>query len=358
MKTWWLVVMALGLLPAAALAAVVKEGVDYKGWKCVTLENKTTTVFVAPELGGRIIQYRVDGKDWLWINEALAGQVKPLPEKLDIDLWQNYGGDKLWPAPQGWSGKDHWPGPGDRVMDAPYQYEVLSREGKEVKLKLIGSSEGGYAGVQYERTLTLADGSNKLTMEITMKNVSGRDVSWGIWENAQLDFSAHGRNKGGPDWNQDAFFAIPMNPNSRWPEKYHVMFGEASSFNWQPDYKKGLMIVRYMNFVGKMTMDVSAGWAAMVDPAKGQTFVERFPAHDAGKTYPDGGNLEVWVAGKGDFVHKNERRVAADDPQGRLIEMEPLGPQLTLKPGEETHLTTSWEVYKGGLGAVPEMKHK
>lgn len=358
MKGWLLAVMAFGLLPAVALAAVIKEGVDYKGWKCVTLSNKTTEVFVAPELGGRIIQYRVNGKDWLWVNEDLAGKVEPLPEKVDIDLWKNYGGDKLWPAPQGWSRKNQWPGPGDAVMDAPYKYEILAAKGKEVKLRLIGSSAGGYAGVQYERVLTLADGSSRLVSEITMKNVSDREVSWGIWEVAQMDFSDHGKQRGKNDWNEDAYLAIPLNPNSRWPEKYQVMFGEASSFNWQPDYDKGLMIVKYENFVGKMTIDISAGWAAMVDPAKGQTFVERFPAYDATKTYPDGGNFEVWVAGKGDFVHKNERRVAADDPKGRLIEMEPLGPLVTLKPGEETRLTTSWEVYKGGLEKIPEMKNK
>jgi hypothetical protein len=33
--------------------------------------------------------------------------------------------------------------------------------------------------------------------------------------------------------------------------------------------------------------------------------------------------------------------------------MEALGPKVTLKPGEETKLKTSWEVYKGGLESVP-----
>ena len=135
-----------------------------------------------------------------------------------------------------------------------------------------------------------------------------------------------------------------MNPKSRWPERYREMFGQASSWNWKADYERNLMIVHYMNQVGKLNLDVNAGWAAMVDPQKGATFVQRFPGQDPKLTYPDGGNYEVWVAGKGEFLHNHKLRVAADDPKGRLIEMEIQGPKVALKPGESTTLTTSMEV--------------
>ena len=349
--------MVIGLLlfPVLALGAVIEEGVIYNGWRCVRLANETTEVLVAPELAGRIIQYRVEGVEWLWVNKDLAGKVFPPEENNKMEVWKNYGGDKLWPAPQGWDRKDQWPGPGDDVIVRPYKYEIIKKEGPEVKLKLIGSDLGGYAGIQFLRTVTLRDGSNKVEFEITMKNVSDRVVRWGIWEVAQMNWSDREGQKGEHDWNEEAFIAVPMNPRSRWPEKYHVMFGLASSFNWQPDYERGLMIVRYMNFVGKIVMDVPAGWAAMVDPQSGYTFVMRFP-YDPQAEYPDGGNFESWVAGKGEFVHKHKRRYAKDDPKGRLIEMEALGPLTTLKPGEETHLNTSWEVIKGGLESVLKQK--
>jgi hypothetical protein len=317
------------------------------------MKNETTTVTVAPELAGRIIQYKVEGVEWLWVNKAYAGKVFPVSENNNMEVWKNYGGDKLWPAPQGWDRADQWPGPGDDVIELPHTYEIVKKEGPEVKLILIGSDKGGYAGVQFIRTLTLKDGSNKLGQEIIMKNVSSREVSWGIWEVAQMDFSDRGGvRKGEQDWNEEAFIAVPMNPKSRWPEKYRVMFGEASSFNWQPDYSRNLMIIRYMNMVGKIVMDVPACWAAMVDPASGSTFILRFP-YDAAAEYPDAGNFESWVAGKGEFVHKHKLRVAPDDPAGRLIEMEALGPRVKLKPGESTSLQTSFEVVKGGLDQVP-----
>jgi len=360
MKTLLVGLLAVSLIPSLALSAMIVEGVNYKGWKCVVMKNETTEVFAAPELGGRIIQYRVNGQDWLWVNEELAGQVLPVQPKMNMDNWVNYGGDKLWPAPQGWDGSpDKWPGPGDHVLDRPWTYRILKKEGAEVQLEMTSSDRdrGGYAGVQYRRVLTLRDGSNRLEIETFMKNISRRTVNWGIWAVTQMDFSDQGEPRGRHDWNEEAYLAIPMNPNSRWPEKYHVMFGLAASWNWQPDYERNLMIVRYMNFVGKMVMDVSAGWAAMVDPHKGATYVQRFD-YQPGVEYPDGGNFEVWVAGKGEFVHDNKRRAAPDDPKGRLIEMEILGPQVSLKPGQETSLKSSWEVYPGGLESVPEFNKR
>ncbi len=355
MKTMFFVFMAMAFLPWVVMSAVVKEGVEYNGWTCVVMKNDSTEVIIAPELAGRIIQYRVDGRDWLWVNKELAGKVYPPEENDRMEVWKNYGGDKLWPAPQGWDTKEQWPGPGDPVITAPYSYDITKKQGPEVKVRLTGSDKGGYAGVQFSRTLTLEDHSSRLSMKITMKNVSGRTVSWGIWEVTQMDFSDQGNGQGKHDWNEHAYLAIPMNPGSMWPEKYQVMFGPASSFNWQPDYRRGLMIVRYKNMVGKIVMDVSAGWAAMVDPAKGYTYVQRFP-YKAGADYPDKGNYEVWVAGKGEFVHKHKLRYAEDDPGARFVEMEVQGPKVELKPGRSTDLEVSWEVYKGGLDSLPERK--
>ncbi len=353
MKKHLSILIALLLLPGLAFGAEIIEGVDYKGWECVLMKNATAEVYIAPQIAGRIIQYRVDGKDWLWVNDDLAGKVYPPEENDNMEVWKNYGGDKVWPAPQGWDDRSQWPGPGDPVITAPYEYEILSGKGKEVKLKLLGSDKGGYAGVRFIRELVLKDGSNRLDSRITMKNVSNREVSWGIWTVTQMDFSDQGEQKGDHDWNEEAYVALPMNKKSRWPEKYKVMFGLASSFNWQPDYDKSLLVVKFMNFVGKIVMDISDGWAAMADPQKGYTFVQRFD-YDADAVYPDGGNYEVWVNGKGEFVHKHKRRYNKDNPEARYIEMEAMGPRVTLSPGEETVMETSWEVYKGGLESMPE----
>ncbi len=335
----------------AAFSAKVEEGVDYMGWKCVRLSNQNTQVYLAPELGGRIIQYVVDGHSFLWVNESLAGQVVPLEKNLNMETWTNYGGDKIWPAPQGWYDKQHWPGPGDEVIDAAFSYEVLKGKGSTVKVRMTGSEAGGYTGVQFVREFELRDDSTRLDLTTTMNNVSKREVSWGIWSVTQMDWS----DKDSPKkYNEQAKLVIPMNPDSIWPERYKVMFGLASSFNWQPDYETGLLTVTFENLVGKLGMDNNAGWLAMVDEKSGYTYVQRFP-YFPGETYPDKSSVEVWVAGAGQFIHDKKLRIAADDPKGRLIEMEILGPQKTLAPGESTSISTSWEAHKGGLSSVPDL---
>jgi hypothetical protein len=342
--------MAVLLWSLSGWPAQVEENVNYQGWKCVKLSNQTTEVWIAPAIGGRIIQYAFRGHPFLWTNPELAGKVFPVEENAYMEIWKNYGGDKIWPAPQGWDTQEQWPGPGDVVIEAPYTYEVLKAKGKEVKVRITGSAAGGYAGVQFSREFTLRDGSSRLYLLTTMKNVSDRAVSWGIWSVTQMDFRA----KNEKTWNDRARIIIPLNLKSRWPEGFHVMFGQAASFNWKPDYDKRWMVVTYENLVGKIGLDASAGWAVLEDRAANMTFVQRFP-YFPGQKYPDDSSFEVWVAGKGEFIHKHALRVAPDDPKGRLIEMEILSPQVTLPPGESYSFPTSWEAHPGRLEQVKDL---
>ena len=350
-RTLGVVMLAVLLLAGSAWSAQVEEGVVYEGWKCVKLSNENTEVWVAPELGGRIIQYAFQGHKFLWNNPELLGKVFPPKENADMEHWKNYGGDKIWPAPQGWDTKEQWPGPGDEVIEAPFTYQVLQAKGPEVKVRITGSGQGGYAGVQFSREFTLGDGSSRLYLNTGMKNVAKRTVSWGIWSVTQMDF----RSKTPKTWNEQARVIIPLNPKSRWPERYRVMFGQANSFNWKPDYKKGEITASYENYVGKIGLDASAGWAALEDRAANLTYVQRFP-YFPDQAYPDDASFEVWVAGKGEYIHKHKLLIAADDPQGRLIEMEILSPRVTLKPGESYSIPTSWEAHAGRLEDIKDLK--
>jgi hypothetical protein len=338
-------------LSLPAFAAKVEEGVIYKGWKCVKMSNENTEVYIAPEIGGRIIQYLYQGHPFLWTNPDLEGKVYPPEENSSMEIWKNYGGDKIWPAPQGWTRKTEWPGPGDVVIEAPYTYEVISARGKEVRVKITGSGKGGWAGVQFSRELMLRNGSSRLDLNTTMKNVSMFSVSWGIWSVTQMDLRANNEKT----YNDQITFYVPMNPESMYPAGYNVMFGIAQSFNWKPDYKKMMLKVKYENQVGKIGLDTAAGWAAMVDEKNGFTFVQRFPCFPD-VPYPDNASFEMWVAGKGDFVHKHKLHLAEDDPKSRLIEMEILSPQVRLRPGQTYSFPTSWEAHRGGLRKVPQLE--
>ncbi len=92
----------------------------YNGWKNATqIANGTVEVVVVPQIG-RIMRYGFTGNaNVLWNNTTLNGKVTDLnaPGKD----WINYGGDKLWPAPQ-----ERWGWPPDRTLDsAPHTLKVL-----------------------------------------------------------------------------------------------------------------------------------------------------------------------------------------------------------------------------------------
>src|SRR5690606_9267285 len=81
-------------------------------------------VLITPALGGRMMQIELNGHPYFFNNEALLGAVA---EDGETDKWLNYGGEKIWPAPQGWGLPDHWPGPPDPVLDGG-AYEVLEQD--------------------------------------------------------------------------------------------------------------------------------------------------------------------------------------------------------------------------------------
>ncbi len=98
----------------------------YQGWKTLRLANPLIELQVLPDVGGRIIQFKLGSHEFLWVNPQLAGKLPPASGLTDDGGWFNIGGDKLWPAPQGWDNEQQWPGPPDAVLDGqPYQLEQL-----------------------------------------------------------------------------------------------------------------------------------------------------------------------------------------------------------------------------------------
>ena len=174
---------------------------------------------IVPEIGGRIIQFTLAGKEFLWVNPRLAGKMPP-SGGLDADGgWLNFGGDKLWPAPQGWDNDRQWPGPPDAVLDGqPYRAESLAG-GAAARLT---SRDDPRSGIRFSRTLVRFPAATACNFEATMKNIDTKPRRWGIWADTQL-------NAGKPDrsgFNPLLRACCPLNPDSRFPRGYRVIFGE------------------------------------------------------------------------------------------------------------------------------------
>ena len=270
----------------------------YKGWNAYVVENELVRLHVVPEIGGRVIQYSLGEKEFFWVNPALIGKTSPTTGLAPDGSWLNYGGDKLWPAPQGWDNDRQWPGPPDAVLDGqPYRAETNL---DSLALRLT-SRDDPRSGIRFSRHIRLHPHSTRVTVEATMTNVDTRPRRWGIWAHTQLDAGVPGSD----DYNRLMRAWCPINPRSRFEGGFRTFFGEKDNPSFEADAKRGLMKVSYHYQVGKIGLDSHAGWVATVDGRQGDVFVQRF-TFDPTKEYPDGSSVEFWHNGVGRIFAYNE----------------------------------------------------
>lgn len=347
----------VGLLPHTVGApispgAATAGASHYQGWATLGLSNGLIELQLLPEIGGRIIQFKLAGTEFLWANGQLGGRL-PLSSGLAADgTWFNCGGDKLWPAPQGWDNDQQWPGPPDAVLDGqPYVVEKLPSQAGVIAVRLT-SREDLRSGIQFLRVIRVFEGSTRVSFDATMKNVDQKPRSWGIWAHTQL--KAARADGAGPNLLLQAW--CPLNPNSRFAKGYSVTFGAPANPAFQPEAKRGLMRVQYQYRVGKIGLDSDAGWVATVNGENGTVFVQRF-RFEPGKAYPDGASVEFWLNGAGQIHAYNKEMVmstnAAENPY--VLESEILSPLAQLRPGQS--YTWHYDWYAASVGGNFPISH-
>ena len=331
------------LSPLAGLHAAGADGgkircreSSYRGWKSLMFRGNGVELQIVPECGGRVMQFALGGKEFFWVNPRLAGKLPP-PRGLAADGgWLNYGGDKLWPAPQGWENDAQWPGPPDAVLDGqPYRAELIDG-GAALRLT---SRDDPQSGIRFSRTVRPLPGRSGVQFEATMTNVDAKPRRWGISAHTQLNAA----RRDGSGFNPLLRAFCPLNPHSKFPRGYRVIFGEENNPSFRADRRRGLVCVDYRYRVGKIGVDSPGGWAATVDGASGAVFVQRF-AYDPDKEYPDGASVEFWHNGVGTIHAYNKDIVlpanAAENPF--VFESELLSPLARLAPGESCTWRYEW----------------
>src|SRR5271168_1615766 len=119
---------------AGTKASCTVQAADYLGWKAEELANPWVKLEIVPQIGGRLIQVTFGGHDFLYINPQLKGKVLPLEGKGDDG--RNYGGDKIWPLPEGGQDEQHWSG-GGNLDSGPFTLQELS-QGPTCAVRLTG----------------------------------------------------------------------------------------------------------------------------------------------------------------------------------------------------------------------------
>ncbi len=301
-----LVVVGVALASGCAVAAEQQEEersdavtvrrMDFRGWKdSYLLTNGEVEVVVVPQVA-RIMKYApVGGPNVLWVNpELVPEKTGGETEGLDTWGWLNYGGYKLWPAPQkAWG----WPPPA--ALDAgPCEAEVTDE--KAVRLKGQPSEE---LGVRFDREIRLAPEGTELAIQQTMVNTGDEPVTWGIWEVTQVGSGCV------------AF--VPLGEGA----EYRPAEGETLDEQWQK--VEGMLLARPAGASGKAFISGPPGWLGCVRDEL--LYVKSFELASTPPPEPEAAR-EVYVGDQG------------------YMELEVVGPEMTLQPGESASMTETWHL--------------
>jgi Domain of unknown function (DUF4380) len=316
------------------------EQTEYLGWKVYRLTNGLISLYVAPRIGGRAIQLELNGQPLFFVNKDLAGKVLPESQNNLKAGWANYGGDKVWPAPEGWSNDDQWPSIPYYVLDGSrFDVEILTNNSSEVALR-VTSPQDPRSGVQFERTFHVYAETTRIKVEQVMRNVSKRRIRWGIWHLIQND-AADANDPSKP--NPDLYMYVPINPHSKFPQGYYNPYGDARHPSYEVTDGGRMLRIHYLYRVGKVALDTNSGWYAVVNGQKDTCLVETFQ-YFLGLDYPDNASVESWNDGPGTISRGPFDQTLENDPKKTpyFLESEALSPYATLDPGEEFTFTVHW----------------
>ncbi len=325
--------------PAPSYSAKI-EKTQYRGWNVYKLTNGLVGLYIAPDIGGRAIQLQLGDQEFFFVNADLAGKVLPESENNLKAGWANYGGDKMWPGPEGWMSDQEWPSIPYFILDGSrYRAEVVKEAPEEVAVR-VTSPPDPRSGVQFARTFHVYAGTTRVKVEQLMRNISRREIRWGMWHLIQNDAAdSHDASKPNPD----LYMYIPLNPRSRYPNGYYNPYGDARHPSYEVLHGGHMLRVHYLYRVGKAAADSNAGWYAVVNGQKNIGFVERF-TYFPEREYPDGASVETWNDGPGTISRGPWDQVLPDDPKKTpyFLESEVLSPYAALQPGEEYEFSVYW----------------
>ncbi len=310
----------LCLFPSARAAdprkGVTVEEVEYKGWKHnLRISNGDAELIVTLDVGPRIISYKLTGGKNVF--KEFEEQLGKSGEKD----WQIRGGTRLWVGPEDVT-RTYFPDNG------PVKYAI----GRPLPgipprpLTFTPPPEKEY-GIQKELEVSLAEKGSAVRLTYIITNISNKPTDLAAWLPSVMA-------PGGVE-------VIPLPP-------HHPHPGPVKPETKPSDYGPSLTMVLwpYFEFTDKrwsfgdkyITLRQDAkkgptklgfghrlGWVGYLN--EGTLFVKRF-GYKEGANYPDNGcNYETFT--------KEE-----------FLEMESLGPVVTLKPGEKAELEEDWDLSK------------
>jgi hypothetical protein len=315
---------------------------NFKGWHAEEVANRWVQLIIVPELGGRLMQVTFNGHSYLFVNPKYAG--KYIPPDQAAGRWINYGGDKIWPLPEGNNDEQHWTGASTPLDDGRYTFSIVSQD-KRCVVRLDGPADPP-TGLQYSREIGIGADSPEISFHAIAKNITGHTIDWSMQSVSQYDLSNPAGLSG---QNRDFWAFTPVNPQSAYLKGYHARDGLAND----PSYsvKDGLFRLNWRYFEGEVWIDSTAGWIALVNGSNNYTMVET-NRYIHGATYP--GKASVIFYKNGPTVSLGTDGMPRLSSMDRLempyyMEAELNSPMARLEPGETHTMDTHWFPCRMGL---------
>ncbi|MGA7938103.1 MAG: hypothetical protein WCA35_31430 [Kovacikia sp.] len=127
------------------------------------------------------MQFRFqDGENPFWENPQLPGKAPASKSQQ----WQNFGGDKTWPAPQ-----SDWLQVTGREWPPPAGFDAMPMQGEAIRngVKLISSRDRSRSyGIRVERLIQLDPEKAVMTVSTTYQKITGKPQNVAIWVITQL----------------------------------------------------------------------------------------------------------------------------------------------------------------------------
>lgn len=325
--------------PNSAFPAKVEQ-TQYRNWNVYKLTNGLVSLFIAPDIGGRAIQLQLGEHEYFFVNKDLEGKVLPESANNLRAGWANYGGDKVWPGPEGWMSDNEWASIPYYILDGTkYQAEIVTNSLAEAAVR-VTSPKDPRTGVQFTRTFHVYADTTRIKVDQVMHNISRREVRWGIWHLIQND-AADANDPSKP--NPELYMYIPLNPHSKYPDGYYKPYGDARHPSYEVTDNGRMLKVHYLYRVCKVAADASAGWYAVVNGQKNIALIENFK-YFPNQEYPDGASVETWNDGPGAISRGPFDQILPDDPKKTpyFLESEGMSPYAKLGPGEEYSYPIYW----------------
>jgi hypothetical protein len=324
--TFLALVASLPLYCRAASPGCTVQATNYLGWTAEELANPWVKLEIVPQIGGRLIQVTFGGHDFLYINPQLKGQV--IAERKGNDE-RNYGGDKIWPLPEGEQDEQHWSGGGGNLDGGPFTLQVLSR-GPTCAVRLTGPVNPEI-GQRYIRDISIGEDTPVISFHVVMQNMSGFPQTWSEQTITEYPTS---NPAGSEDFNTRFWGVTAVNPTSAYLNGYHVRTGPAE--NPAFSVSDGTLRVHWNDIMQEVWIDSPPGWLAAVDGMTGYTMVERHRV-DPTAEYPSKATIIFYSSGEPEkHNQKTERR------EGPFMEAEMNSPMVELAPGESYAMDTQW----------------